>query len=104
MFDPRLGVLEVPEYFTAHGLEWFADMPLYDVNGYGKRRKWYFKTNIEGTILHEGCNQSYKHLFFFYFLQVFPIKHLPLIIALTNKKLQEDKGQETHDVTQGELL
>ena len=62
------------------------------------------KTNLKGTVLHKGCNHLHPHLFLFYFLQVFPIKHLLLIIALTNKKLREDDGQDTQDIDQTELL
>ena len=28
LFDPHLGNLELPEFFTAHNIEWMADMPL----------------------------------------------------------------------------
>ena len=56
LFNLSLGALEVPKYFTAHDIEWMADMPLYNVNGYKNHCNWYMKTNLEGTILHDGCN------------------------------------------------
>ena len=104
LFKPQLGVHEVPDYYTAHDLEWMADMPLYDINGYGKKQDWFMRTNMEGTLLHHKCNKTYTHSFFFYFQQVFPIKHLPLIVALTNKKLQEDSGQDTGNIDTNKLL
>ena len=67
MFNPCLGVLEVPEYYTAHNIKWMANMPLYNVNSHGKKRDWYMKTNLNGTVLHQGCNQTYSHFFFFLF-------------------------------------
>ena len=104
MFKPRPVVFEVPDYYTAHGLKWMADMPLYDINGYGKKRDWYMKKNMEGTILQNKCNKTYTHSFFFYFQQVFPIKHLPLIIALTNKKLQENGVQDKHPIDNNKIM
>ena len=46
------------------------------------------KTNQKGVRLTAGCDADDPHSLLFYFQQVFPLKHLPIMTLLTNVQLQ----------------
>ena len=39
--------LELPDAYTAHGIEWYFKMPKYNINNWRTDRDWYMKTNQE---------------------------------------------------------
>ena len=63
-------------------------MPEYDINNWRTDRDWCMKTNQKEVKLTAGCNADDPHSLLFYFQQVFPLEHLPIMTVLTNIQLQ----------------
>ena len=102
---PILGILQLPEKHTAHGLTWYRDMPTKDINRYRGRHNWSMSTNAGSLMLTEGCNSRESHELWWYFMQCFPTEHLPMMVKLTNIQLAKQGHLQYHYPTsQNELI
>ena len=95
---PILGPLELPSQYVAHGLTWYRDMPTEDINGYRGRHNWEMRSSTPGIKLYENSDVAESHSLWWYFLQCFPLKHLPMMVELTNKQLAQS-AQPCHEPT-----
>ena len=101
---PPLGRLELPDTFEAHGLVWERNMPTTEVNSYIGHHRWSLDSTNNSERLYDKCHENISVDLWWYFFQVFPMKHLKDMVRLTNRELAKRNDNVSGDIDQQEML
>lgn len=84
---PKLGPLQLPAKYNADGVRWVAYMPTSNINSFAATHRWHMRTSSPGLQCYQNCDEGSPQSCLSYFQLAFPMRHLNIIIELTNREL-----------------